>query len=199
MFWNKFIALLLFCNTVEILQMSLNCSTQRAVSRLKAKGNVSIVVGAGVTDGTNCPNGSQRVPVGMYTALAGVLQAGSPTIWRTNALLHDSAIACDVARGIKGAVSRFLPWFWEVHWNIPRYYTTQQKWFYSGKHHSTNDNILKVRMANDSWGGNGLQNGILPPLGWTCFKYSNLAQKSLKFYKIFVTLPNFFIKLLANV
>ena len=37
------------------------------------------------------------------------------------------------------------------------------------------------------------------PLGWTFFKYSNFARKSLKFYKIVVTLLNFHMKLLSNI
>ena len=40
---------------------------------------------------------------------------------------------------IKGAVSRFYHDF-ERFKNTPRSYMTQQKWFYFGKHHSTNDN-----------------------------------------------------------
>ena len=39
----------------------------------------------------------------------------------------------------KGAVSRFYHDF-ERFKDTPRPYMTQQKWFYFGKHHSTNDN-----------------------------------------------------------
>ena len=38
-----------------------------------------------------------------------------------------------------GAVSRFYHEF-ERFKNTPRSYITNQKWFYFGKHHSTNDN-----------------------------------------------------------
>ena len=39
----------------------------------------------------------------------------------------------------KGAVSRFYHDFERIK-NTPRSYITQQKWFYFGKHHSTNNN-----------------------------------------------------------
>ena len=37
------------------------------------------------------------------------------------------------------------------------------------------------------------------PVWMNFFKYSNLARKSLKFYKIVVTLLNFFMKLLSSI
>ena len=51
---------------------------------------------------------------------------------------NSNAIDVEIER-IKGAVSRFYHDF-ERFKSTPRSYITQRKWFYFGKHHSTNDN-----------------------------------------------------------
>ena len=48
-------------------------------------------------------------------------------------------LASLVKTRLKGTVSRFYHDF-ERFKNTPRSCITQQKWFYFGKHHSTNDN-----------------------------------------------------------